>query len=80
MSDHFNEYHLQHHFEGRREQLMAEAQQERLKAEVIKAARQQKQSRPAVVRLPNLLLWARGLLRIESPQPMMQDCLESTTP
>ena len=79
MSDHFNDYHLQHHFEGRREQLMAEAQQQRLKAEVVRAARQQKQSRPAVIRLPNLLMRLRTVLRTESPQPKRTP-LESTIP
>jgi hypothetical protein len=79
VSDHFNEYHLQHHFEGRRRQLVEEAQQERLKAEVVKAARQQKQSRPAMIRLPNLLMRLRTVLRTESPQPKRAP-LESTTP
>lgn len=82
MSDLFNEYQMRHHFEGRREQLLAEAQQERLKAEVVKAARQQKQSRPVIIRLPSLLMRLRSVLRSEPRQSMVQDCtpLESTTP
>lgn len=82
MSDHFNDYQLRHHIEGRRQQLMEEARQQRLKAEVVKAARQQKQTKPVIAQLPNLLTRLRAALRIESHQPMVQDCtaLESTIP
>jgi hypothetical protein len=81
VSDLFNEYQMRH-LEGRREQLLAEARQERLKAEVVKAARQQKQSRPVIAQPPNLLMRLRAVLRSEPRQPMVQDCtqLESTTP
>ncbi len=82
MSDHFNEYHLQHHFEGRRNHLMEEAHHERLKNEMMKAARQQQPMRPVVLRVPNLFMRLRAALRIEAPRPIVRDCtsLESTTP
>jgi hypothetical protein len=82
VSEYFNEYQLQHHSEGRRKQLLEEARQERLKAEMVHAARQQRQMRPLVLRLPNLFMRLRTALRIESPRPIVQDCppLESSTP
>lgn len=80
MSDHFNEYQLRQHFEGRREQLMTEAKEARLKAEVVRAARQQAQLSRPVTQVPNLLLRLRAMLRIEAP--VMPECppLESTAP
>lgn len=45
MSEQFNEYYLREHLKARRNRLMDEARQERLKNEVLAAARQQKQPR-----------------------------------
>jgi hypothetical protein len=82
MSDHFSEYHLQHHLNGRRSQLMQEARQERLKAELVHTARQQAQYHPDRLRIPNLLNGLRAALRLGTPRPITQECkpLEPTTP
>lgn len=82
MSDHFSEYHLQHHLNGRRSQLMEEARQERLRADLVHTARQQAQARPGRLRIVNLLNGLRAALRLGTPRPIMQDCkpLEPTIP
>ncbi|HLV36383.1 MAG TPA: hypothetical protein VKY59_14755 [Spirillospora sp.] len=45
MSDQFNEYYLREYLNARRSRLMDEARKERLRNEVLAAARRQKQPR-----------------------------------
>jgi hypothetical protein len=79
VSDHYDEYRLQHHFEGRRRQLMEEARQARLKAEILRQARQPARARRLFL---SLFVRLRAALRMRVSRPIVPDrtTLESTVP
>ncbi len=79
MSEHMNEHYMLNHYETRRKKLMAEAQQARLKAEVLAAARQQKQRHHQPIRLPNVGQLFRALFQARPVQPPLPDCPELET-
>jgi hypothetical protein len=77
-----SEHYLLKHFEVQQARLVDEARRERLKAEVLAAARRQRPSRRAF-RLPalNLLGMLRATLQTGKTQPEFRDCagLESSS-
>ena len=83
MNDSMNEYQLTRNFEYRQQTLMEEARRERLKADVLRAARRQQRLRR--LRATNDLLgWLRArFLGFQQPEPNepcypMDDCLETS--
>lgn len=78
MSEHLNEHYMLNHYETRRKHLMAEAQQARLKAEILSAARQQRQVF-AGIRLPNIPEIIRAVFTPRPAQPAVPDCAELET-
>ena len=83
MNDSMNEYQLTRNFEYRQYTLMEEARRERLKAEVMRAARQQRRLRR--LRATNDVLgWLRTRFlgfqqpAVDKPCYPMDDCLETS--
>jgi hypothetical protein len=84
MNDSLNEYQLTSNFEYRRQALMDEARRERLKASVLRRARQsQRPGRLTLVIAHLSAMWRTRLLELQGSPPInpsgaIDDCLESS--
>ncbi|MAS37925.1 MAG: hypothetical protein CL610_28280 [Anaerolineaceae bacterium] len=79
MNEHTNERYLLQQYELQQKQYIATARQHRLKAEVLAAARQQRQTRRLSWRIRPLGV-LRSLYRLVQPQPQpQQPCLADRT-
>jgi len=84
MNDSLHDYHWMQNFEYRRSQLMDEARRERLKANVLRRAKQQSRSRHLlnavngkVAALLTRLNGLQGRAALDPPR-VVDDCLESS--
>lgn len=77
MNNHWNDYHLIRNHETQQARLLDEARRERLKAEVLAAARLQRQMRRPQQRTATLRHWLtslRAALAGPTPQRENPDC------
>jgi hypothetical protein len=76
MGEYFNEYQIQYYVRDRQKQLLEEARQFRLKAQVLAGARNQRQLQPPIlrIRMPNLLAALRAGLQNVKLQSAVRHC------